>query len=193
MATAACAAGTVNLAVRNWVNNNALATYTLTSVCGVLSQAGNLVSTWTTTGTNNVVAAVDATKKVTHNLAGSGTPAICGSTVGVHTPNLKSSVGSFTFTPSFPGAVYAGTVGNVDHLGGANFGANSVCKVTTASGAATVDVSKCNLNGGKVTLTFAKDLSSVGVVVKVLNTAAWTATAVTHTCGLTLFVGGGNV
>lgn len=128
MATAACAAGTVNLAVRNWVNNNALATYTLTSVCGVLSQAGNLAPAWTAvTGANNVVAAVDVTKKVTHNLAAAGTPAICGSTVGVHTPNLKSSVGSFTFTPSFPGAVYALSEGNVDHLGGANFGANSVC------------------------------------------------------------------
>lgn len=120
MATAACSAGTVNLAVRNWVNNNALATYSLTSVCLVLSKAGNAAPTYTAlTGANNVVAAVDATKKVTHNLAGAGTPAICSTSVGVHTPNLKSSVGSFVFTPSFSGPVYKGSVGNVDHLGGA--------------------------------------------------------------------------
>lgn len=71
-------------------------------------------------GANNVCAAADTTKKGTLDLAGSGTPAFCGTSTGVHTPNLKNAVGSFTFTPSFPSSeMYVGTTGYVDFGAGA--------------------------------------------------------------------------
>ena len=79
-------------------------------------------------GANNVCAAADASKKGTVNLAGSGTPSICGTSTGVHTPNLKNTVGSFTFTPSFPSvSMYVGTEGNVNFGAGAVFDSGSVC------------------------------------------------------------------
>lgn len=79
-------------------------------------------------GANNVCAAADAAKKGTVDLAGSGTPAVCGTSLGVHTPNLKNSVGSFSFTPSFPSSeMYVGTTGWVDFGAGAAFSSDSVC------------------------------------------------------------------
>jgi hypothetical protein len=82
----------------------------------------------TTAGTNNVVAAADATKKGSLDLSGTGTVSHCGTSLGVHTPNLKTSFGSFTFTPSFPGVEFhPAAVGNVDFKGGAVFNAGSVC------------------------------------------------------------------
>lgn len=127
---AACVAGEVKLTARNWVNSNVDAKYkAFDAICLALSKAGTPKTTYTNTdGKNDVVAAVDATKKTNVNLAGSGTPSICGTSTGVHTPNLKNSVGSFTFTPSFPSVeFYKGTTGMVNFGGGAAFGSDSVC------------------------------------------------------------------
>lgn len=86
-----------------------------------MSKAGVPKTTYKLTdGKNDVVVPLDTTKKGTLNLAGSGTPAVCGTNVGVHTPNLKNAFGSFVFTPSFPStSFYKGTTGNVDFGAGA--------------------------------------------------------------------------
>lgn len=61
-----------------------------------MSKAGVPKTTYKLTdGKNDVVVPLDTTKKGTLNLAGSGTPAVCGTNVGVHTPNLKNTIGSF--------------------------------------------------------------------------------------------------
>jgi hypothetical protein len=126
--TAGCAAGEVKLTVRNFVSN-AKATYALDYHCLVMSKAGTPKTSYKLTdGANSVVVPLDTTKKGTLNLAGSGTPSVCGTSTGVHTPNLKNSVGSFTFTPSFPDAAfYVGTTGNANFGAGAAFGSDSVC------------------------------------------------------------------
>lgn len=82
----------------------------------------------TTAGTNDVVAAADATKKGSLDLSGTGTVSHCGTSTGVHTPNLSTSVGSFTFTPSLPGVeLHPAASANVDFKGGAAFNSGSVC------------------------------------------------------------------
>jgi len=82
----------------------------------------------TTAGTNNVCGAAAAKVTGSLDLSGSGTMGYCGVGSGVHTPNIKTTRGSFTFTPSFPGmTMYKDAVGVVDYKTGAAFDSDSVC------------------------------------------------------------------
>lgn len=116
------------MTVRNWVNKNAKADYKLKYLCLACAADCTPVKTMTTPGANLVCGAAAAKVTGSLDLGGSGTMGHCGVGTGVHTPNVLTTRGSFTFTPSFPGVtMYAAAVGVADFKTGAAFDADSVC------------------------------------------------------------------
>jgi len=125
---AACAAGEIKMTVRNYVNKNKADNYKFNYLCLACSKDCTPAKTMVTPGENDVCGAAKADVKGALDLSGSGTMGHCGVGTGVHTLNVKTTRGSFTFTPSFPGmTMYAASVGVADFKTGAVFDSDSVC------------------------------------------------------------------
>lgn len=128
------------------------------------------VDTAQTAVTNDAYTLVDADIKKDFDQKGSGTAPLVKYTAYSRVPNLQGSFGYFEFKPSVTQNFWGAGQSVLEYTwAAAAFGTATVCKVFTSAGAASASISKCVVSGAKVTLTWAKDATSVDFNVRVLN------------------------